>query len=216
MASKEIDRCSRRSSTISRAASYLLLDNFEQVLEAAGACGGAVRCLPGPAGAGDQPYGPAPAGRTALPSRPLALPVPGRLGAEGLAVSAVALFVERARARRPDFVLTGSNGPVIATLCSRLDGLPLAIELARPPGWRVLSLVALLARMDSVTRRVPTEATSRPAARQRTIRDVIAWSYDLLAEDEQTFFRHLGVFAGGTTLDAVGTYAPPAGGREWR
>lgn len=115
--------------------------------------------------------------------------------------AAVRLFVERAQALRPSFTLTDDNAPIVAELCRRLDGLPLAIELAAAM-TPILSPPALLARMD---RRLPLlvmGATDLPA-RQRTLRDAIAWSYDLLNESEQAVFRRLSVFARGASLDAI-------------
>jgi predicted ATPase/tetratricopeptide (TPR) repeat protein len=114
---------------------------------------------------------------------------------------AVALFVERAHAIRADFALTRDNAAAVVEICARLDGLPLAIELV-VPRLRILTPQALAARLD---RRLPllTGGARDAPARQRTLRDAIAWSHDLLDENEQILFRRLGVFVGGCTLEAA-------------
>jgi predicted ATPase/transcriptional regulator with XRE-family HTH domain len=125
--------------------------------------------------------------------------------------SAVWLFVERARAARPDFQLTEDNASTVAAICGRLDGLPLALELAA--SWiKLLSPDALLERLH---RALPllTGGWRDAPARQQTLRSAIAWSYDLLEEEERTLFRRLSVFAGGCTLEAAeAVCASPDGG----
>jgi tetratricopeptide (TPR) repeat protein len=118
--------------------------------------------------------------------------------------SAVQLFVQQVCRVRPSFVLTEANAGDVVELCRRLDGLPLALQLAAAR-CKVLSPSALLTRIDKALDL--TAAGSLTSARQRTLRDTIAWSNDLLDARQQSFFRRLGVFAGGAGLEAVGVVA---------
>ena len=115
--------------------------------------------------------------------------------------SALTLFAERARAVRFDFTLNAEDAMVVAEICTRLDGLPLAIELIAAR-VRLMSPQELLSRMDD---RFTLYADGRRAlpARQKTLHNAIAWSYDLLTPEEQKLFAYLGVFAGGFSLEAA-------------
>ncbi len=114
---------------------------------------------------------------------------------------AVRLFTERARAVMPDFAVTSANAPAITEICTRLDGFPLAIELAAAR-TKFLAPQALLARLDSRLHLLTSGARDLPA-RQQTLRNTIAWSYSLLHAAEQTLFRRLAVFVGGCDVEAV-------------
>jgi predicted ATPase/uncharacterized protein HemY len=115
--------------------------------------------------------------------------------------AAVALFLQRARDARPNFVVDDENGAAVAEICRRLDGLPLAIELAAAR-IRLLSPRTLLTRLESRLKLL-TDGPRDAPARQQTLRDTIAWSYDLLDEAAKTLFRRLAVFVGGCTLEAA-------------
>jgi predicted ATPase/DNA-binding CsgD family transcriptional regulator len=133
------------------------------------------------------------------------LPVPEYVNVPALdALSgnpSVRLFVQRARAIRPDFLLDESNAETIAGICRNLEGLPLAIELAAARVG-VLSPKALLGRLSNQLTLL-TGGMSDAPARHQTMRDAIAWSYDLLNPEEQSLFRRLSVIVGGFSLDAV-------------
>ncbi|MCA1704524.1 MAG: hypothetical protein LC808_15190, partial [Actinobacteria bacterium] len=115
--------------------------------------------------------------------------------------AAVALFVERARAVKGDFFLTEDNASEVAAICRRLDGLPLALELAAAR-INLLSPSSLLSRLDKGLK-VLTSGRRDASQRQRTLKGAIAWSNGLLSEDEQRLFYRLGVFAGGWSLSAA-------------
>jgi excisionase family DNA binding protein len=140
-----------------------------------------------------------------FPVPPLTLPGPSdRSSPDQIARSeAVRLFVERARAIDPGFALTDATAPAVAEICTHLDGLPLAIELAAAR-IRMLSPPALQERLKH---RLPllTGGPRDQPARLRTMRDAIAWGYDLLTPAEQAIFRRLAVFAGGFTVEAAET-----------
>jgi predicted ATPase/DNA-binding SARP family transcriptional activator len=137
------------------------------------------------------------------PVPPLRVPDPDHLPPiERLAeYEAVQLFVARARAVKAGFALTAENAPAVAEICARVDGLPLAIELAAARA-RVLPPHKILAQLSDRLGFLTGGARDWPA-RQRTLRDTIDWSYDLLEAEEQTLFRRLAVFSGGCTLEAA-------------
>jgi predicted ATPase/transcriptional regulator with XRE-family HTH domain len=145
---------------------------------------------------------------------PLALPDLERLPSTDdlVRIPAVDLFVRRAEAARPSFALTAENAPTVAEIAVRLDGLPLAIELAAAR-VKVLSPPALVARLE---RRLPllTGGARDLPARQQTLRATLDWSHDLLTPDEQTLFRRLAVFAGGFTLEAAESVCEGTGNGE--
>jgi predicted ATPase/class 3 adenylate cyclase len=122
---------------------------------------------------------------------------------------AVILFVERARAVRPDFELTHETEPIVAEICERLDGLPLAVELAA--AWsKVLPPPALLRRLERRLE-LPASRSADVPARQSTLRKAIAWSYDLLPDEERRLHARLSVFMGGCTVEAAERVADPDG-----
>jgi len=125
-------------------------------------------------------------------------------------VASVAFFVDRARAGRADFACAPADLPVLTEICTRLDGLPLAIELAAAR-CVVLSPHDILNRLS---RRLVllTDAPRDASSRHRTLRSAIDWSYDLLADDERALLRHLSVFVGGFALDAAEAVFTPLSG----
>ena len=137
------------------------------------------------------------------PVPPLALPDPANSSDAGAIAhsEAVELFIERAQAASPKFALTSGSAPVVAEIVRRLDGLPLAIELAAAR-VRFLPPAALLERLESRLNLLTGGPRDAPA-RQRTLRDEISWSYDLLSADEQGLFRRLSAFTDGSTLAAA-------------
>jgi predicted ATPase/DNA-binding CsgD family transcriptional regulator len=197
---------------LSRQQLLLVLDNCEHVLDAV-----AQLCAALLVSADDikilatsrEPLGLPEEARYRLP--PLA--VADRSTAEGgVEAEAVTLFVERARQLNPEFIVDGDSASVVARLVQRLDGMPLAIELAAAR-VEALGLAALLDRLDD-RYRLLVSANRAAAARQRSLGATVEWSYQLLSEFEQRVFRHLAVFPGPFTLDAAeavaGADAAPA------
>jgi predicted ATPase/DNA-binding XRE family transcriptional regulator len=181
----------------------LVLDNFEHVLDAAVdvvtlllACPGVTLLV---------------TSRTPLwvrgeylyPVVPLALPPLDSIVPAGMVSEApsVQMFVQCAQAARPDFALNAADTTTVAAICHRLDGLPLALELAAAR-TRILSPSTLLARLDEMLLLLSGGARDLPE-RQQTMRQTMAWSYDLLTAEEQKLFRSLAVFSGGWTLPAL-------------
>jgi len=142
-------------------------------------------------------------GEHEFPVPPLALPDPKSIPPiEMLSrLPAIELFVERARAVKHQFALTKENAPTVAAICSRLDGLPLAIELAAAR-IKLLSPSAMLTRLESRLSLLTGGARDLPT-RQQTLRNTVEWSYSLLNDAEQTLLRRFSVFTGGCTLEAV-------------
>jgi predicted ATPase/class 3 adenylate cyclase len=183
----------------------LVLDNFEQVV---GAAGEVAQLLQASAGLRLLVSSRTPLhlrGEHVYPVPPLPLAEPRHLPPlEQLTqYAAVALFVERAQAATATFAVTAANAFAIAEICARLDGLPLAIELAAAR-VRLLPPEALLARLSSRLQLL-TGGARDLETRQQTMRSTIAWSDDLLAPEEQALFRRLAVFVGGCTFEAAET-----------
>lgn len=181
----------------------IVLDNFEQVVDAAPLVGELLSVCPGLEVLvtsrtllrvyGEHEYG----------VRPLELADPRHLPRiETLRqYEAIRLFTERAHAAKADFSLTNENAPAVAEICARLDGLPLAIELAAAR-TKLLSPQAICSRLSNPLKFLTGGARDLPE-RQRTLRGAIAWSHALLSAGEQALFARLSVFAGGCALEAV-------------
>jgi predicted ATPase len=181
----------------------LVLDNFEQVLGAALAVVELLAACPRLKVLTTSRAGLHVSGEHVYPVPPLSLP--DQRGAmelhEVAASEAVMLFAERAGAVDPSFALTDANAAMLAEICRRLDGLPLAIELAAARS-RLLSPQVLLARLDRRLQLLKGGARDLPA-RQQTLRAMIDWSYDLLEAGERALFARLAIFVGGCTLEAA-------------
>lgn len=153
------------------------------------------------------------AGEVSLPVPPLAIfdihrhpPSGPGLVARVAENEAVRLFVERARAVRPDFVIDESNASAVAEICSRLDGIPLALELAAAR-LRLLDPAQIATRLADRFRLLRTSDQQR-LPHQQTLQALVDWSHDLLDDREKILFRRLGVFTGGRTLDAIEAVCP--------
>jgi predicted ATPase/DNA-binding CsgD family transcriptional regulator len=181
----------------------LVLDNFEHVVSAAPLVSDLLASCPGLRILVTSRSLLRIDGEHALPVPPLAVPDPGAPASNDhlMRSAAVQLFAQRGQAVNPSFSVTEDNVPLVVDMCRRLDGVPLALELAAARLTH-LSLPMLWERLD---RRLPLltgGGRDRPL-RLQTMRNAITWSYDLLSADEQALFRRLAVFAGGCTLDAA-------------
>ena len=181
----------------------MLFDNFEQVLATAPLISELLTACPKLKALVTSRAALRVQGEREFPVQPLALPRPSDLASpDALSTYAsVELFVKRAQAVKPSFALTAENARAVADLCIRLDGLPLAIELAAAR-IKLLSPQAMLVRLEHRLKLLTGGARDLPD-RQQTMRGAIAWGYDLLGEEEKIFFRRLAIFAGGFTLDAA-------------
>ena len=190
----------------------LLIDNFEHVLEAVPTIAELLSIAPALKVLVTSRIPLRLSGEYDFPVPPLALPdlrhLPSLQALQDTA--AVALFLQRAGAVNPDLALTETNAGAIAEICVRLDGLPLAIELAAAR-IRLLSPQALRSRLTNRLLLLTDGARDQPV-RLRTLRDAIAWSYDLLTAEEQRLFRRLSVFTGGFTLEAADAVSRESGG----
>lgn len=181
----------------------LLLDNFEQIIDARPLVPALLASCPRVSILITSRQALRVTGEHEFAVPPLALPdllIAGDPGALAT-VPSVQLFVQRAKAVRGSFSISATNAAAIAEICQHLDGLPLAIELAAARS-KVLSPSALRARLSHRLEILTGGAHDAPP-RLQTMREAVAWSYDLLSDDERALFRCLAVFAGGFTLDAA-------------
>ena len=188
----------------------LVLDNFEQILPAASSVSALLASGPDLKVIASSRAPLRISGEQEFPVPPLELPDPERLPSlEALAQSdAVKLFIERARSVKPDFMVTAENAPAVAEICYRLDGLPLAIELAAAR-VKLLSPQAMLPRLKKGLDLLATSSPDR-TDRQRTLRGAIGWSYDLLDEGLQRLFARGAVFVPGAMLEQLEAVCGPA------
>ncbi|MFW5686094.1 MAG: ATP-binding protein, partial [Spirochaetota bacterium] len=186
----------------------LVLDNFEQLVGSAGVIGEILEACPGVTAVASSRERLRLYGEHDYPVPPLGLPEqPHRQTAAVIAeYEAVRLFTQRAKMAQPAFTITEQNAQAVADICRRLDGLPLAIELAAAR-VRMLAPGKILERLDNRLQTLTGGARDLPA-RQQTIRGAIAWSYDLLEDSEKRLFCSLGTFSGDWTLDAAENVAP--------
>ncbi|MER5643126.1 BTAD domain-containing putative transcriptional regulator [Streptosporangium sp. NPDC002524] len=202
------DTTARLAELLSSAETLVVLDNCEHLVDAAarladdllGRCPG-LRIL----ATSREPLGIA--GEALCPVPPLGLPEPGATAEEALTGSAVRLFADRVAAVRPGFAVTDGNVDLVTEICRRLDGLPLAIELAAAR-LRSLTVEQLAARLDDRFRLL-TGGSRAALPRHRTLRAVVAWSWDLLDDEERRFAERLAVFPAGVTPEAAERVCAP-------
>ena len=188
----------------------LVLDNFEQIVSGAPIVADLLRSAPRLTVIVSSRAPLRISGEQEFPVPPLSLPPAGTTDVETLlAAEAVRLFVERAMAVRPDFMLTPENGPHVAEVVRRLDGLPLAIELAAAR-IRLLSPAAMAQRLGDRLGLLASGGRDLPE-RQRTLRGAIDWSHDLLDAPDRALFARLGVFAGGGPIETAESVCGIAG-----
>ena len=183
--------------------SLLLIDNFEQVSDAAPLVRELLDACPALKVLVTSRLVLRIYGEQEFPVPPLPLPAPDEASSVAtlMECASIALFVQRAAAGRPDFTLTPKNASAVVDICRRLDGLPLAIELAAAR-VKILPPAELLSRIGRRLELLTSGPRDLPE-RQQTLRSAIKWSYDLLPTAEQTLFRRLSVFAGGCTLESI-------------
>ena len=193
----------RLNAYLARRELLLLLDNFEGVATAAPVVAALLAACPQVTALVTSRAVLRVSGEHRFPVPPLALTDPATAASpdEATASAAVRLFAARARAVAPDFAVTAANAEAVAEVCRRLDGLPLAIELAAARS-NLLAPRALLARLEARLPVLTGGARDQPD-RLQTMRAAIAWGYGLLAPEEQTLFRRLAVFAGGFAPEAA-------------
>ncbi|MFO1304846.1 MAG: winged helix-turn-helix domain-containing protein [Burkholderiales bacterium] len=184
----------------------LIFDNCEHVLDASARLSdGILRFAPEPTVIATSREPLRTEGEQVYRLSSLSLPEPASALESMRRSEAVQLFVDRAQHRQPDFVLTAHRAPIVAELCRRLDGIPLALELAAAR-LDSLSLEDINARLDDRFRLL-TEGLRTADSRHRTLHTTLDWSYELLTEQQRKVLRRLGVFAGGFDLEAVSAIA---------
>jgi predicted ATPase/class 3 adenylate cyclase len=190
----------------------IVLDNFEQVIAAGVSVNQLLTACPNLTVLASSRSALQVSGEQEYPVPPLGLPDPANLPplAQLSQYEAVALFIERARAVKPAFEVTNENAPAVAEICVRLDGLPLAIELAAAR-IRVLTPQAMLARIGDRLGLLSAGSRDLPE-RQQTLRGAIAWSHDMLEESDRELFARLSVFVGGARLEEIESVCSGDGG----